>query len=44
MDHSLKVQAELCPAEPWKERDFFFFFFFESICNGAFDGLLFLCL
>lgn len=25
MDHSLKVQAELCPAEPWKERDFFFF-------------------
>ena len=44
MDHSLKVQAELCPAEPWKERDFFFFFFFESICNGAFDGLLLLCL
>ena len=21
MDHSLKVQAEPCPAEPWKERD-----------------------
>lgn len=43
MDHSLKVQAELCPAEPWKERDFFYFFL-ESICNRAFDGLLLLCL
>ena len=42
MDHSLKVQAEPCPAEPWKERDFFFFP--QSICNGAFDGLLLLSL
>lgn len=25
MDHSLKVQAKLCPTEPWKDRNFFFF-------------------
>lgn len=31
MDHSLKVQAKLCPTEPWKDRNFFFFFFWEHL-------------
>lgn len=30
MDHSLKVQAKLCPTEPWKDRNFFFFFFLRA--------------